>query len=54
MVRAELRELERERDRDPARFAGRPGKLRKYDRAYLARRAELERRLDELRYYAWR
>jgi hypothetical protein len=54
-VRAELRALERERAEYHARHAGHPGKLRKYDRAHAARRAELERRWHELRpMVAWR
>jgi hypothetical protein len=53
-VRQEMRELDRERERFHARYAGRPGKLRKYDRTYEARRAELERRHHELELYAWR
>ncbi len=55
-VRAELRALEAERAEFHARYAGRPGKLRRYDRVYAERRTELERRRAELqhRYYAWR
>jgi hypothetical protein len=53
-LRLEFRALDREREIFHARFAGRPGKLRKYDRGYLARRTELERRWDELQYVAWR
>ena len=38
-----------------ARYAGRPGKLRPSDRAYLERRAALEHRMSEVTYrVAWR
>jgi hypothetical protein len=54
-VRAELRALERERAQFHAKHARHPGKLRKYDRAYAERRAELERRWQALRpMVAWR
>jgi hypothetical protein len=53
-LRRELRELEATREDFHARYAGRPGKIRKFERWYAERRAELVERLDELRYYAWR
>jgi hypothetical protein len=53
-VRRELRALEDTRADFHARYAGRPGKVRKFERWYAERRAELEARRDALRYYAWR
>lgn len=53
-ARAELRALERERAAFHARHAGHPGKLRRYDRSYLERRAELERRARALSAVAFR
>lgn len=54
-IRAELRALDVARADFHARFAGRPGKLRRYDRDFLERRAELERRYHALQArYAWR
>ena len=53
-IRRELRALEVERADFHARYAGRPGKIRKFERQYAERRAELEARWDALRYYAWR
>ena len=50
----ELRALEDTRADFHARYAGRPGKVRKFERWYAERRAELEARRDALRYYAWR
>ena len=50
-IRRELRALEDERADFYARYAGRPGKIRKFERWYAARRAELETRRDALRYY---
>jgi hypothetical protein len=52
-ARAELRRLEAERAAFYAR-PHRPGELRRYDRDYLARHAELERRCHELERVAWR
>jgi poly(3-hydroxybutyrate) depolymerase len=43
-LRAEFRALEEERARFHAQYGRRPGKIRRYDRRYEARRAELERR----------
>ncbi len=53
-IRAELRSLEVQRARYHAAYAGRPGKLRRYDRWYFGQRAELERRMHELQRVAWR
>ena len=53
-VRFELRQLDEERARFYAENAYRPGKLRRYDRWYAMRRAELERRFNELQVVAWR
>lgn len=53
-IHAELQRLEAERAQFHARYAGRPGKLRHYDRDYLERRAELERRMNALHRVAWR
>jgi hypothetical protein len=53
-IRRELRALEDERADFYARYAGRPGKIRKFERSYVSRRAQLEARRDALRYYAWR
>jgi aminoglycoside phosphotransferase (APT) family kinase protein len=53
-VSAQLRALDAQRDRFYAENRFRPGELRRYDRRYDRRRAELERRLDELRPVAWR
>lgn len=53
-VRTEIRDLDAQRAEFHARFAGRPGKLRKFDRWYSFRRAELERRYWELQRFAWR
>lgn len=53
-IRRELRALEDQRADFYARYAGRPGKVRKFERWYAERRAELEARRDSLRYYAWR
>ena len=52
----ELRALEDTRADFYARYAGRPGKVRKFERWYAERRAELEARRDALRhgYYASR
>lgn len=52
--RADLRALDAARADFYARHAGRPGQLRRYDRGYLVRRAELERRMGELQRVAWR
>ncbi len=53
-IRAELQALDAERADFHARFAWNPRKLRRYDRSYLERRAELERRWSELQPVAWR
>jgi hypothetical protein len=53
-LRAELRELDARRAEAYARFGGNPWRLRRFDRWYAFRRAQIERRLDELAYYAWR
>jgi hypothetical protein len=53
-VVAQLRALDAERDAFHAANAWRPGRLRRYDRSYAFRRAELERRLYELQPVAWR
>lgn len=52
--RAELGTLDAARADFHARNAWRPGQLRRYDRGYWARRAELERRMSELERVAWR
>ncbi len=53
-VRAQLRALDAERDAFYAANAWRPGRVRRYERSYAVRRAELERRLYELQPVAWR
>jgi hypothetical protein len=53
-IHAELQRLEAERAQFHARYAGRPGKLRRYERDYVERRAELERRMSALHRLAWR
>lgn len=53
-IRFELTRLERTRDDFYASGEWRPGKVRKFERWYATRRAELERRLGELRWYAAR
>jgi hypothetical protein len=53
-VRAQLRALDAERDRFYAESGWRPGRVRKFERWYAARRAELERRWYELQPVAWR
>jgi hypothetical protein len=53
-VRAELRALDAERARFHAEYGHRPGKVRRFERWYAARRAELERRWHELQWVAWR
>jgi hypothetical protein len=53
-IRAEMRELDARRAEFHARWAGRPGKIRKFERWYASRRAELDRRYWELQRYAWR
>jgi hypothetical protein len=47
-LRREYRELEAEHAAFHARWAGRPGKLRKYDRGYAVERARLDARWNEL------
>jgi hypothetical protein len=53
-VRADLAALEAQRAEFHEHNAWRPGKLRRYDRWYFERRAELERREHELERIAWR
>lgn len=53
-IRFELDRLERTRDDFYASGEWRPGKVRKFERWYAFRRADLERRLDQLRWYAAR
>jgi len=53
-VRTDLARLDAERADFHAHNAYRPGLLRKYDRGYFARRAELARREHELERVAWR
>jgi hypothetical protein len=53
-LRFELVELERDRAAYHARFARNPRKLARYDASYLDRRADLERALQRLTFYAWR
>lgn len=53
-VRAELATLDAQRAQFHAQNAWRPGKLRKYDRSYFERRAQLEAREHELMRVAWR
>lgn len=47
-LRREYRILDAEREAFHARWAGRPGKLRKYDREYATERARLDARWREL------
>ncbi len=53
-LRLELRSLDRERAAFHARFAFQPRKLARYDAGYFEQRASLERRLQQLTWYAWR
>lgn len=53
-VRAQLNALEQRRAEFHARNGWRPGKVRRFERWYAARRAELERRWYELQAVAWR
>lgn len=53
-VAAQLRALDAERDRFYAASGWRPGRVRRFERYYAARRAELERRWYELQPVAWR
>jgi hypothetical protein len=53
-LRAQLRALEDERNAFYAANAWRPGRIRRYERSYALRRADLERRLYELQPVAWR
>lgn len=53
-VRYELRALDRERAAFHARFAFQPRRLARYDAGYFEQRASLERRLQQLTWYAWR
>jgi hypothetical protein len=53
-LRLQLVELERDRAAFHARFAHNPRKLARYDASYLDRRADLERELQRLTFYAWR
>jgi hypothetical protein len=53
-LRAELRALDARRADEYARLGANPWRLHRFDRWYAFRRAELERRLSELAYVAWR
>jgi hypothetical protein len=53
-LRLEYRALDDERARFYAENAYRPGKLRRFERSYAARRAELDRRWNALQVVAWR
>jgi hypothetical protein len=53
-VNAQLRALDAERDRFYAENGWRPGRARRFERYYGARRAELERRWYDLQTVAWR
>lgn len=53
-LRLELRTLDRERAAFHARFAFQPRRLARYDAGYFEQRASLERRLQQLTWYAWR
>ena len=53
-IRAELQSLDAQRTDYHARYYRNPGKLRRYDRWYADRRAELERRWHELERFAMR
>jgi hypothetical protein len=53
-IRAELHALDAERAEFHARNAWNPRRLRRYDRAWAERRAELERRHLQLQRVAWR
>jgi hypothetical protein len=53
-IRAEMAELDARRAAFHARWAGRPGKLRRFDRWYFAERATLERRYVRLAWTAMR
>lgn len=52
-LRTEFRDLDRRREAFYARHRG-PGQVRRFERWYAARRAELERRWNDLQYVAWR
>jgi hypothetical protein len=53
-LREELLALDAERDRFYASGWHRPREVRRFERWYTFRRAELERRWDALQAYAWR
>jgi hypothetical protein len=53
-LRAEIRALEARRAEFHARFGWNPRKVSKFERWYVAERAALDRRWQELAYYAWR
>ena len=53
-LRLELRALDRERAAFHARFAFQPRRLARHDAGYFEQRASLERRLQQLTWYAWR
>ena len=53
-LRLEFRALDDERARFYAENAYRPGKVRRFERYYAARHAELERRWNALQAVAWR
>lgn len=53
-VRRELARLDRDREAFYDRFGHNRRKLARYDARYFERRAELERELQRLTWYAWR
>ncbi|HET7825206.1 MAG TPA: hypothetical protein VFK90_07725 [Anaeromyxobacter sp.] len=53
-LREELRALDARRAEVYARSGGNPWRMRRFDSWYAFRRAELERRLSDLAYVAWR
>ena len=53
-LRLEFRALDDERARFYVENAYRPGKVRRFERYYAARRAELDRRWNALQVVAWR
>jgi hypothetical protein len=53
-LREELRALDARRAEVYARSGGNPWRMRRFDSWYAVRRADLERRLSELAYVAWR
>lgn len=53
-IRGEMRDLDARRAEFYARWGWRPGQVRRFERWYAWRRAELERRAWELQRVAWR